>query len=260
MHGGQDKLISDRDSKYSSQKMSSRRGIKRTRAATGAALAKALQMPAPAITRAEVRRIAKTAAMSTHETKYLQASLTGDLSYDNPKISLITSIAQGDTDNSRDGDTIHVTRIKGNVFIYAQAATNTMVRCLIIQWRGSSGAPSLNDIIGPTGAAASGGTVLETYRHDGRSQFSVLWDSGPRICMGTGATDGGRTRFVMPVNVNVGLAASRNKRMMANTQFVAGSSTVQWGSYYWVAFSDVTDASGNEPGSSAILECNWKDV
>lgn len=235
------------------------RPLKRTRHASGAALFKAVGAPAP-ISRAEVRRIAKNAAMASHETKYLQASLTGDLSYDNPKVSLITSIAQGDSDNSRDGDTIHVTRIKGNVFIYAQAVTNTMVRCLIIQWRGSSGAPSLNEIIGPTGAAASGGTVLETYRHDGRSQFTVLWDSGPRICMGTGATDGGRTRFVMPVDINCGLAAARSKVMADKTQFVAGSSTVQWGSFYYVAFSDVTDASGNEPGSSAILECNWKDI
>lgn len=85
----------------------------------------------------------------------------------------LADVPQGDTDTTRDGDQLvqRAMRIKGRALV---ADTTNQVRMIVFRWKQNT-VPVVGDIL----SASYIGTVyapLSPYHHDGRSNFTVLYD------------------------------------------------------------------------------------
>jgi hypothetical protein len=207
--------------------------------------------------RAGLKRLVERIAEDAHELKYHWVSNSTTASYDNPLIVALADITQGDSDGTRDGDSIRPLRIHGSVLVIAGNTADVWARVLIVQWRGSSTAPTLASFLPPSGGTADSGTVATPYNHDQASQVTYLFDSGPRYISGTSSGTGVKA---IPLNVDIDLRRFRNRKgFMQRLQYLGGSSTSHFGAYYMIALSSVTDASGNDPVVTSNLVLDYHD-
>lgn len=94
-------------------------------------------------------------------------------------VSDLSLIAQGDTDISRDGDSLYMRscRIVGTMHNAGGDANH--VRVILFQWHDDSTPTPSNVLI--AGYLSTVNSVNSLYHHDQRKKYSVLWDKKIRL-------------------------------------------------------------------------------
>lgn len=146
------------------------------------------------------------------ETKFHVATQSIGVDYTGAVYDL-TSINQGDTDESRDGDAIYWKSQTFNYRVYGGDTTNAL-RVIIFQWFGNTSlhTPTVGDVLQQYGSTLG---VLSTYLHDGEqgTNFRVFYDKTTTAVNGTDTVD-------KVFSVKVPLKYARKK-----CQFNAGSAS-----------------------------------
>lgn len=147
--------------------------------------------------------------MKQSEKKYWDVATTAVSVDITGSITDLTSIAQGDTDQTRDGDQLYLRSIKGKAQIQVADTTN-IVRFIIFQWYMDTNvvgsAPTVSQILQSVGTAIG---PMSGYNHDGRYNFRILYD---RTCF-LDTTD----------KVQCGLQWYINKGLRRKMQFHGGA-------------------------------------
>jgi len=160
-----------------------------------------------------------------------------------------STIPQGDTDGTRDGDKLTLTSMNVSGSVYCGDVTN-IVRLIFLQWRPPT-SPSLTDILGK-GADGTNVDVYSLYNHDKRSQFKILFDRSWSLA-GYGTTSspyGQDTEKLFRVNIS--------KKLVKDLQYVNGSSTSGSNQIFYIALSD-SIATPN-PTFTFVMRMNYVDV
>lgn len=182
----------------------------------------------------------KLARYVNAEEKFHDATLTGStVDYTTGVVSTLNAISQGDTDETRDGDSVKITRITGSIQCSGNAAANTIVRYWIV-WDPMNTITTLANFW-DTGSATA---VLGNKDHDHRFQTRVLFDSKPRALV---VANDSYVR-IRPINLKI----------FKHTQFEAGTTTINSGAIKLFAISDQANAS-NEPTLRAQLRVHYID-
>lgn len=169
-----------------------------------------------------------------HELKYGVVAGAGTISYDSPTVDHLTGIAQGDTDSTREGDSINLRRLKINAVLQnADGTTNYGVRFLVIKWKEDS-IPSAADVIGPTGGALGSDSFYSNLNHDQRRAYKVLFDSGPVVL---GHTSSGSIPQRVPFCIDVPLSGK--------VLYSGAGSTYGRGALWLIALAETTQASND---------------
>jgi hypothetical protein len=197
-------------------------------------------------------------ALSTHEQKYFWKSSAQTVSYDNPFIVALSNIPQGDGDYQRVGDACRIRRLRGSIATSPGGGNDYWARLLIVQWRGSNATPTLGNFLPPNGGTSDASTVLTQYNHDDRSQYTVLYDTGPHMVMGNTATNG-TSYHHHNWNINVQALSYRVKDLMPRIQFVGGSTNTYFGGFWLIALSSASNASGVAPLMSFSCVADFVD-
>lgn len=132
----------------------------------------------------------------------------------------LTTIPQGDTDTTRDGDMLRVSSIQVN-FAWAAADAYNICRMVMFQWMPASSPgspPALADIFADTTNA-----VISTFAHDTRKSYRILLD---RTCV----VDADDPMKICKMYVY--------KKFMRNIQYAGGTTTGRGNIYVWL----VTDS------------------
>lgn len=129
--------------------------------------------------------IANRQATKRLEKKYHLVGSSQDIDYSGSVFALST-ITQGDTDLTRDGDSLYLRSInlKGCCQLDV-LATSAIVRIMVVQWFDDS-TPAVSDIL----SGSYLGTVnapSSSYFHDQRNKFRVLYDR--RVLLNDGNTE-----------------------------------------------------------------------
>lgn len=186
------------------------------------------------------RLAVKLARYVNAEEKFHDATLTGSsVDYTTGVVSTLNSIAQGDTDETRDGDSVKITRLTGNIQVSGNAAANTLIRYWIV-WDPMNTITTLANLW-ETGAATS---ILGNKDHDHRFQTRVLYDSRPLP--------------LVVANDSYVRVRAINLKIFKHTQFEAGTTTINSGALKLFAISDQANAS-NEPTIRAQLRVHYID-
>lgn len=186
------------------------------------------------------RLAVKLARYVNAEEKYHDATLTGStLDHTSGIVTTLNNPAQGDTDLTRDGDSIKITRITGSVMCFGNAGSNTISRFWII-WDPQNAVTTLAQHW-ETGAATS---ILGNKDHDLRFRSRVLYDSGPMPHVLSSST------YVRTRKINI--------PVFKHTQFEAGTTTINTGAIKIIAMSDQANAT-NEPTLRAQLRVHFID-
>lgn len=195
------------------------------------------------------------------EPKYRSTTSSAtDLSYDNPMVQDLCIVPAGTDDTERVGDVLKMKSLRLKMLLFAKANVTTKARCMIIQWLPTILNSSFDqELILPNtgGVSWSATTILSGYNKDRRRDFRVLWDK-TYIIGATAGADGLRSQMIINKWFNIGLKAYK-KKLYSKVHYVGGSSTTGGGKLFFVAFSDVTDASGDEPGCTIDWTLNYSD-
>lgn len=109
---------------------------------------------------------------SKTETKYWDDSESAVACTDIGAIYNLTEITQGDSDSSRDGDS--VTAMSYQIRFSATVGDNdNIVRLVVFQWHDLNSLPSVGQILPYTSSSLA---VYAPYRHDTKPMFKILAD------------------------------------------------------------------------------------
>jgi len=162
------------------------------------------------------------------ELKYLDTGTNDYPISTTPVIFQLCSVAQGDTDTTRDGDRIYLKKMYIRGLLDVSDETN-IVRLIFFQWKPNSAATATNILApGPSGSI----DVNSHYQHDNRQMYKILWDktmliAGPGTTPETPITPINQKRFQLILNRGL------NRQM----QFSAGTTT-STNQIYYIAVSD----------------------
>lgn len=186
------------------------------------------------VTKAQVRAMINGKFKNVQETKWSAVSNNAAVSFSGNLISLC-DIAQGDTDTTRDGDELLMTKIEVRFANYLGDTTN-ITRVIIFRWMPPS-VPAVSDFWADIGTAES---PLATFIHDQQQNVTVLYD---KLCF----TGPGRY-------VEVGQAI---QNLNVRVQFVAASTTIATGKVYMFFISD--SAAATHPTVSYYARTEFTD-
>lgn len=175
----------------------------------------------------KVRKIASSVINSNAEQKFLTTeSINTYTSIDaTGSVTHLSAVPQGDTDLTRDGDSLTLISLQFKMAWLASGDTSNMCRCIIFQWYGNT-TPVIGNVLPGSGAV---GAVLEPYVHDGRKMFSVLYD---------------KTLFVNPVSIPGNMAVRNIYKIPKKKIFYfAGGTTTPINGIYMIFLSDSTAIS-----------------
>lgn len=161
-----------------------------------------------------------------------------------------TDIAQGDTDNTRDGDKLS---LAGSIQFKAWLRVNTTaditqalphIRLVIFQWfpqTASGGASEPTSAMlfnnGPSGAP----DVLSFFNHDNRQMYRILYNKNVLLTtQGTTDTNAFNSNMHRLLTANISLLKA--KRWI---QYSAGSSTIATNQIYFLYFSNLAADAQN---------------
>lgn len=168
----------------------------------------------------------------TMEQKYHIVAGSGDRSYDSPTITHLTDISQGDTDVTREGDSVNLRRIRINIVAQnVDTTTNYGYRAILFKWKEDS-VPTAVDIIGPTGGALDTNSWYDNHNHDQRHAYSIIFDTGPIVI---GHTNSG--------SIPQRLSMVVDKRLRGKVYYTSGSTASGRGALWLLQLSEVTNAS-----------------
>ncbi len=180
------------------------------------------------LVRADVFRIAKSAARSTSEKKFHDVVTTGTIQ-DIPVGVALTDVPQGSTDLTRVGDSLTVKSLQIRISTLRADSTN-IGRLVIIQWLPTiEGIPPVAELF----QLATGGVTapLTQFNHDHRRDYRVLWDSKPYNLDGVQQEQRLHTVY---------LPLYKMKKVVKKIQYVAGSTTRGAGKLFIFGISDST--------------------
>lgn len=185
------------------------------------------------------------------ELKYIVANSAPSSITTTVGINTIMSIAVGQTDSTRIGDKVILTKIEGRMHFTNTGDATNFVRVILFQWKEST-VPTAADIL----LAGSSGTqdVGSLYAHDTRSQFKILYDKILRLVGNAAAATTPNT----DLSILVLHPIIFGKKLLPNIQFIAGSSTVCYNSVYLLTVSDSTAAP--HPSIYSSYKLNYRDM
>lgn len=196
----------------------------------------------PALTqpeKQEVAKIAKRVDMRGAETKYADISANPSLSWN--WNSQTFTIAQGDSDSAeRIGDELTQRSVRGTMSFVCADTTN-VCRAVLIRWLATT-APTAADIFSNDGSVYAPHSM---YRHDKRSLFHVIYDTG--IVVLANAAGG---KLVAGRSFEAGLKNYKQR-------FDAGSSTAVKGKLYLWYCSDSSVTT--HPSMVTRIRMNYVD-
>lgn len=164
--------------------------------------------------RMQVKRMIR----GVQELKYKNYSDTGAISSTAAISGVLFDIAQGDTDQERNGDQFRWVKALNFRYTLAVSDTSNIVRIIILQWHPSViTAPTISDILltGPS----SNVDVYSNYNHDQRFNYKILFDrTHTLVGNGTAGTFPGTTSSIITRHTNISL-----KRARKRVQLIGGS-------------------------------------
>lgn len=200
-----------------------------------------------------IKAVARTEAKKVFdkkiETKFFdyprQSLVQVDYSGTGGVFGLIDGITQGDTENAVTGSSIIPVGIRINYSWTIADATN-MCRCILVQFRGASGAsPAVSGILQSVGNLEA---PMSTYDSNYNNQYKVLYDRTHMMVNGT-------TTFKVKGTITVG--QSKLRKMDLN--FSAGTlSSYETNALYLFCISD--SALATHPALSFHSRVYFKDA
>lgn len=166
----------------------------------------------------------------------------------------VGEIVQGVTDGERIGDrtlmkkfdmlwTVH---LQNNTTGDASANWQVVYRIIVFMWKPESYDSGTAPIVGDDIA----GGVMEPYSHDNRSQYKILFDTGPRSLIWASSAAGGSN----PKTISTGMI--RGKRVMKPQQFQSGGGCTN-NVYVWFDVNSVTTIAGGIP-PEVLFNCTFQ--
>lgn len=119
-----------------------------------------------------VKRMISSNDNKKHEVKYFDLEVDSSPDYSGAVVDLM-AISNGDTDITRDGDSIYIKSVQWR-FVNALADSYNIVRMLFFQYN-QDNTPTVDDILSPTWTGDPMG-VHSPYRHDTKSTYKILSD------------------------------------------------------------------------------------
>ncbi len=204
----------------------------------------------------------KRAIKKMHEKKYFmkeQSSIA--VSFDTHLLVDLSAIPQGDTDLTRDGDSVKLTSLQVRMTWQtgASQSADSYVRVVIFQWFDNS-TPTPPLVLGALGAAFDGTTAMDAfYNHDRRRQFRVLYDN-LSICGGSSdpAVASHLFRKTPVISFTPKIKGKRTGKK-AYINFVGGGTTAQ-NKIYLLAISNIADGTNTEPVLLFNSKLNFIDI
>lgn len=172
------------------------------------------------------------------ETKHYDRNITSTSVTDLGSIWDLQSMAQGDSDNDREGDSITAMSYQLRYSITAGDTTN-LIRLIMFQWRDVANFPAASQILQSYGSSLG---VLSPYKHDTKPLFKILVD---KIC----SVDTDDPSVTGKIYIGKGFF----RKIQYNTP---GGSTVNNGIYF-LAISD--SGAVTHPDIEFVSRCRYKD-
>jgi len=128
----------------------------------------------------EVSKIVQKNFSKRVELKYYTFGAQPTVNSTIPVITSLSDIAQGDTDITRNGDRLNISRLELRYILKVNSANlipANAVRVIIFQWLPNDGtaAPTVSNILTPDGFSGTY-TVLSGHNHDGRDMYRIVYD------------------------------------------------------------------------------------
>lgn len=186
-----------------------------------------------------VSSLVKKGVKKMSEWKFLTTYAYGGIDNAGSIVSL-SDVAQGDTDNTRNGDSLFASSLGMRYHWVGADAYNTM-RLIIFQWN-QDDVPSVGDILLDVGVVSS---CTENYNTDQASHYKIMYDH--TITATQAVTGQGYSGPFMAKKLRV----PRSK-----IQFNGGG-TVGTGKIYYLALSD--SAAASHPSLLFTSRLNYRD-
>lgn len=159
----------------------------------------------------------------------------------------LTNMAQGDTDQDRDGDRLMLKKffVRGAV---QYADVTNLFRIIFFQWKPAS-TPTISSILLPGPSTAP--DVWSSYAHDSRQQFNILWDK-------TWHLEGNASAATAPLTPSSQklFKVSISRRFAKQLQY-AGGTTTGTNQIYYLAVSD--SAAVSHPTVTMSVKFHFTD-
>lgn len=177
----------------------------------------------------------------TKELKYYLGYISYTRFGYSPSPTCISTIAQGDTDNLRDGRRIFPTSLNLNWDSYSDSTTGAMVRVIVFRWLSdnSTYTPASGMLLNDSGTARH---VLSPYATEYRNQYNILYDKVVKL----GYINAGATRQGDMITIP----------LKKSIDYV-GTSTAGKNQIYVMVVSDLIAASG--PYVGMWYQLNYTD-
>jgi len=196
------------------------------------------------------RRAVKQLVDRRSELKWFQPTLASQAVTATGTVVGMTDIAQGDTDQTREGDQL---RLCGNIqfrgFIHTDITGDTTqhlpkIRLVIFQWHpqtesGGATEPTVANLLdnGPSGSP----DIFSIPKHDNRFMYTILYDRLYRM-VGPGVAAGGPMNPMQEKIISRNISLSRARKKI---QYSAGSQTVACNHLYIMYISDLAADAQN---------------
>lgn len=128
------------------------------------------------VQRTEVKKLIS----KQQEHKYFETRNTGAVDWAGTIVDL-SAVPQGDTDSTRDADTLMPTSLVINYIINLGDTTN-FFRVIVFRWHDKNTTPTVAQIL-QSNSSSTGG-VISDYDHDYRQNFNVLYDKTHTLVSG----------------------------------------------------------------------------
>lgn len=203
---------------------------------------------------AATKKYVKRQILRDEETKsFYSSDLTNSLSYDNATLFNMTNVSQGDNYNSRDGNKIRAVAltIKGRL---RGGPADTTARVIVFQWKKDNNVdtPAITDLFRQ--GAGAGAEYIEPLNLQNRKYYKILSDK--RYSVGTTTVANSTGGLPSDILISHYIPASKFAKIIDyNDNAGTGKNMI-----YVIAFSDVTDASGNEPILSMQSRFDFKEM
>lgn len=186
-----------------------------------------------------IRKVVQGQLVKQVETKYSEFTATASGFDFSGVIYSLTDIAQGATDQTRNGDELLPTSLDIRMQLVAGDATQA-ARFMIVRWLPyTTGAPSITAILQGTGSALA---PYQSFYHDQRDQFEVLMDKFIKL-----------DTYHPTFNVRKRLKLA--KKMV---KYTAGSTTNASNKLFVVLISD--SGAAPNPSFSGVIRTNFSDI
>lgn len=197
--------------------MAYKKRVYKKRPLKGRARAKQIGSSAGSMAYSAYKLASKVAKMVNAEEKFHETTQNAAVDYNGSLVTL-NNMAQGDTDGTRDGDSIKCTHLSVKGYIDAAAVNNTVARLIIFEDKQNQVA-AVTDFLTATGAVTA---PLGFKVYDKRFRTKVLFDKTWHMC------DTGANNVSFECELPLG----------HHTQFDSGTTTINTGAYKYIVISN----------------------